>query len=58
MYVLNYLTYRFVNEDGIGYNPVRSQSGPYGAENVFTGPKVRVKNLLIVTIVMLNMYVI
>ena len=31
---------RFVNEDGVPYNPVRSLSEPYGGEDIFTGPKV------------------
>ena len=31
---------RFVNEDGVSYNPVRSLSEPYGGEDIFTGPKV------------------
>lgn len=36
-----HLYIRYMNENGTRYNPLKSQSGPYGREYVFTGPKVR-----------------
>ena len=54
MYV--FMLFRYVDENGNNYNVTMDIMGPYGSASIFTGPKVRVDQLI--TVVYVYNYVI
>ena len=47
MYYANlFMLFRFVDENGNNYNVTMDILGPYGPARIFTGPKVRVGQLI------------
>ena len=46
MYYANFMLFRFVDENGNNYDVTMDILGPYGPARIFTGPKVRVDQLI------------